>query len=66
VQKNSIDTLIKTKQLLEKIEYVIEYGTQKKYCPCCEEPEDAGHLKECLLKQVKQALEKEADDLVGE
>jgi hypothetical protein len=51
------------RKLLEKIEYVIEYGTQKRYCPLCEELEEKGHLKDCLLKQVKQELEKELDEI---
>lgn len=56
-------TARETKKLLEKIEYVIEYGTQKRYCPFCEEPEDAGHLKGCMLKQIKQDLERELNSI---
>lgn len=52
-----LSTARETRQLLEKIEYVIEYGTRKRYCPLCEEPEDAGHISGCLLKQVKRDIE---------
>lgn len=45
--------------LLEKIEYVIDYGVGKKYCPLCEEPESMGHKPDCEVLKVKNSLVKE-------
>jgi hypothetical protein len=43
-------------RILEKIEFVLDYGQQVKYCPMCEEPEANGHLSHCALALKKEAL----------
>lgn len=45
-------------QILDEIEFVLDYAQQVKYCPTCEEPEDKGHLPHCALAIKKERLKR--------